>query len=266
MALWVDQDGVKESLARFFDDEKKDFAAFGLTVNQTFEAFVFASMVSWYKGRGWRVELVHPKGSPQTTAVKLKFNTRGLPSGYTYALCRKAGVAIEVRHALRVATRHHSAGTFPAANVCLDVAVIASHDLSALKTNDHVENGKLLVFGEAKHMSAFAELVANFIGLVHEMMPEHLEATRPYIGPLPDREHLAPFLYVSGYLYPTARGVYDTVRMRGLDVDVYDHGSGATFGLTLATRPADRRPKPAPKGHRQRAGAVEKGKKPGKGV
>lgn len=239
--LWLDQEKVKESLARFFEREKADVAAFGVTVNQTFEAFVFASVVSLYRGRGWKAELVHPKGASARTAVKLKFNTRGRPGAYTYALCHKGEVVVEVRHNLRVATRHHTAGTYPAANVCLDVAVITSHDLSTLKSNDHVENEKLVTFGEAKHMSAFAELVANFIGLVHEMMPQHLESKRPYIGPLPDREHLAPFLYVSGYLYPTAKGVLETVRQRGLDLDVYDHGAASTFGFALPTRPAPRR-------------------------
>ncbi len=240
--LWVDQDRVKDALASFFEEEKKEFADFGQTVNQTFEAFVFASVVAWYRRKGWRVALVHPRSTPAGTGasrqgvVKLKFSTRGRPSGYTYALCRRGRVAVEVRHNLRVATRNYEPGGYPPANVCLDVAVIRSGDLSELKTDDHVDNDSLVTFGEAKHMSAFAELLANFLGLVHEMLPDHLAERRPYIGPLPDRDHIAPFLYVSGFLLHTARGIHETIRRRGFDVDVYDHTSGSVFGLDLATR------------------------------
>lgn len=53
-------------------------------------------------------------------------------------------------------------------------------------------------------MSAFAELVANFIGLVHEIRLEYIDTIRPYIELQGVREHLAPFLYVSGNLNPTA--------------------------------------------------------------
>ena len=48
----------------------------------------------------------------------------------------------------------------------LDVAVIRDMDLEGFSTFDHVPNDQLLTFGEAKHMSAFAELVASFIGVV----------------------------------------------------------------------------------------------------
>jgi hypothetical protein len=237
-ALWVDQDKVRTSLASFFRAERQRVIAFGQTVNQTFEAFVFASVVNWYKEHGWQVELIHPTGE---NSVKLKFNTRGRPSGYTFARCRKHGIELHIRHNLRVATRHHAADTFPAANICLDVAVVAAHDVSNLSTNDHVDNSRLVTFAEAKHMSAFAELIANFVGLAHEMTPDRLREARPYVGPLPDPEHLAPFLYVSGYLYPTARGLCDTIRRRGLDLDIYDHEGGSVFGFSLHTIVAPKR-------------------------
>lgn len=119
----------------------------------------------------------------------------------------------------------------------LDVAVIADQDLSKLESDDFVDNSSLITFGEAKHMSAFAELIANFIGMVHEMMPDALTPIRPYIGPHEYREHPSPFLYVSGYLYPTAKGITDTIKYRGFDIDIYDHESGSIFGMKLSVMP-----------------------------
>ncbi len=229
--LWIDQNALKSKLADFFSSKKDDISTFGNTVNQTFEAYVFASVVNWYRRDGWKVEFKHP--GPTTQYVKLKFNTRGRPSQYTYALCTKDTKAVQVRHAIRVATKHHRSEQLPAANVVLDVAVIQDQNLSGLATDDHIDNTTLITFGEAKHMSAFAELIANFIGLVHEMKPEALCTVRPYIGPMPLREHTAPFLYVSGNLYPTAQGLVDTIRYRGYDIDVFDQDSGPMFGIPL---------------------------------
>jgi hypothetical protein len=239
--VWVEQGALKAGLAKFFAAERAELTAFGSTVNQTFEAFVFASVVNWYRMTGWQVELIHPtqgKGKEgEARAVRLKFSTRGRPDGYTRALCSKGDVRLQVRHGLRVATRSYASSSprrMPA-NVCLDVAVILEQDLSSFNTNHAVESETLITFGEAKHMSAFAELITGFLGLVYEMMPEQLQPLRPYIGPLRDRAHPAPFLYVSGFLYPTAQGLLDTILFRGFDVDILDHES-TVFGVTLPKR------------------------------
>jgi hypothetical protein len=62
------------------------------------------------------------------------------------------------------------------------VAVISDTDLSDYGTDDYLESSHLITFGEAKHMSAFAELIASFIGLVHELLPDKLDRLRLYDG------------------------------------------------------------------------------------
>jgi len=80
-------------------------------------------------------------------------------------------------------------------------------------------NRNLIAFGEVKHMSAFAELVASFIGLVHELSPSSLKPIRKKNWNRPDK--IAPFLYVSGILYNTAKGIVETIEKRKLDIDIY---------------------------------------------
>jgi len=229
--LWVDTSSIRKKIGDFFFDNKSEITQFGSTVNQTFEAFVFASLVNWYSNNKWKVIFKHPNA--KSNVVKLKYSTQGRPSLYTYALCTKANEKVQVRHSLRIATNHHRPHFSHPANVVLDVAVISDIDLSTYKTNNHVDNAHLITFGEAKHMSAFAELIANFIGLVHEISPQVINPIRPYIGPLEYREHPAPFLYVSGYLNPTAQGIVESIRYRGYDIDIYSYESGAFFGITL---------------------------------
>jgi hypothetical protein len=88
-------------------------------------------------------------------------------------------------------------------------------------TSDALSNDKLISFGEVKHMSAFAELVASFIGLVHEMSPNKLKRirTKSFKG----NGHLPSFLYVSGVLYSTAGGIYESIKKRKYDLDIYSY-------------------------------------------
>ena len=133
---WIETGKIQTRLAKFFSENKADIQHFGSTVNQTFEAFVFASTVQWYVNNGWFVEFKNPPSSSKF--VKLKFSTRGQPSLYTYALCTKGNQIIQVRHGLRVATKHHRSGLSHSANVVLDIAVISDVNLSKHKTDHYV--------------------------------------------------------------------------------------------------------------------------------
>lgn len=230
--IWIDKTAISLQLSSFFEENKSEINEFGTTVNQTFEAFVFAAVVKWYSNNGWTVTFKHPKES--NGFVKLKFSTRGRPSNYTYAICKKKKTVIQVRHGLRVATKHHRQHFHQPANIVLDVAVILDTDLSNYKTNAYVDNDKLITFGEAKHLSAFAELIANFIGLVHEMKPDALlpKHENQLLSPL---EHPFPFLYVSGHLNPTAQGIIQSIEMRKFSIQVYDHSRSLTFEMDLPT-------------------------------
>jgi len=231
--LWINTQKVENQLETFFNQNQSQIKNFGSTVNQTFEAFVFASVLNWYATNGWSVSLINPSSSPKE--IKLKFNTRGRPGLYSYAICEKDSVKIQVRHGLRVATSYNKTSfSFPA-NVVLDVAVVNDVDLSKLKSSDYIDNDDLITFGEAKHMSAFAELIANFLGLVHEMKPEALQSISATNLPKL-QNHPVPFLYVSGYLYPTAKGLLESIKDRSLNVEIYDHESGVFFGISLPLR------------------------------
>jgi hypothetical protein len=220
---WIDVDKIKVDLDNFFSTSSADLSKFGSTVNQTFEAFVFVSVAKWYIARGWTVEPIHPtKVGSASRDLHLKFRTRGKPSAYTYFRCTKRNAEVHVRHQLRVATKYHQAANDPPANICLDVAVVMPVDLSDFSSDDFLENSLLLTFGEAKHMSAFAELIASFIGLVHELSPQALKRHKTRFTGTRRKAHPAPFLYVSGFLYRTAAGMKLTIENRGYDIDIYD--------------------------------------------
>jgi hypothetical protein len=234
---------LKRGLQSFFADQKPEFTRFGSTINQTFEAFVLAQVIGWYKARGWDVKIVNPtaKGTDRKE-FKLKFNTRGHPGAYSYAVCvaPDGSDIIQIRHQLRLATRHFVEGDSPHANICLDIAVIRDTSVDGLRTDDHVPNQHLVTFGEAKHMSAFAELVAGFVGMVHELQPERLKR-RPRKAKA-QTENPAPFLFVSGRSWITAEGIIKTMKRRRMDLGVFNRTNLLSEALGL---PTDNQPKKA---------------------
>ena len=233
---WIEVDKLKTRLGEFFEQRRVELGTFGNTVNQTFEAFVFAQVLAWYRSKGWSVEIVNPYDSKlKRRDFKLKFNTRGHPGGYSYAVCASpdGSDVVQVRHQLRVATRYYRDGSYPRANVCLDVAVIRDMLVDGMDTDDHVTNAQLVTFGEAKHMSAFAELVASFIGMVHELQPERLKPRRRAVANT--GQHPSPFLFVSGKFWITAEGIISTIERRKIDVKVYNRMKSLSAAITLPT-------------------------------
>jgi hypothetical protein len=117
----------------------------------------------------------------------------------------------------------------------LDVAVIRDLSLEQYDTDDHVLNDQLVSFGEAKHMSAFAELIAGFVGLVHELQPERLKRIRSQRRAA--QPHPAPFLFVSGHFWRTAEVLNRTIVRRRYDIDVFNKTKALTDAIRLPTEP-----------------------------
>jgi hypothetical protein len=214
-----DQEQWKQKLKDLFVSHKAELDSFGTRVNQTFEAAVFAKTIQWHKNNGWRVDIRNPKKKNQYI-FKLKFSTRGAPGGYTHVLCEKENELIEIRHQLR-AKIYHQPSWGVEANICCDIAIIKIvENLNKMPSDFAIENEDLISFGEAKHMSAYPELIASFVGLVHELRPECLDNIRNNTD-FKQSNTVAPFLYLSGYLSGTADAMQTSITERGYNVDIY---------------------------------------------
>ena len=212
-----DQAKTQVELQNFFNTNKAQLSSFGNFVNQTFEAFAFAKVIEWYQNKGYSTQIINPKINGIET-FRLKFSTRGTPNKFSYAVMTIEDETIQIRHQLRVSTASNSDKLKYSANICCDVVVLENQDLKYFNSASPIPSSWLISFGEMKHMSAFAELVASFLGLVHELAPKRLRKIRKR-GKV--SKHLPPFLYVSGYMNPTAKGLFETIKRRKYDVDIY---------------------------------------------
>ena len=70
-------------------------------------------------------------------------------------------------------------------------------------------------------MDAYAELIANFIGIVHEMQPWRLKNDRKNKREK-YRDHPSPYLNISGICFSTAEAIKDTIKRRKFDIEIFD--------------------------------------------
>jgi hypothetical protein len=91
-------------------------------------------------------------------------------------------------------------------------------DLSFFKTDFAVPNSALISFAEAKHMSGYAELIAGFLGLVHELLPKQLKVRKRNRVSF---SHVFSSLHVSGILYSTAEALVETIKNRKYGINVF---------------------------------------------
>lgn len=218
MSYLFDQKIAQKDLNNFFSINKSKLQSFGTRVNQTFEAYVFAKTIKHYKNNGWQTTIVNP---PKTNKLRLKFSTRGAPGNFSYCLAQKNSKSIQIRHQLRVDIAKKFKTQTKPSNICCDIVIMEDNPIDHFSTSDALSNDLLISFGEVKHMSAFAELVASFVGLVHELKPEKLKRIR--VKSHKNTDHLPPFLYVSGVLYSTAAGINESIKIRKYDLDIYSY-------------------------------------------
>jgi len=218
---WFDQQHETELLTQFFREHGATAQDFGRRVYQTFEAMTFSKVIRWYKQNGWIPEVINPRSNGGR--FRLKFNTNGNAENFTYVRCTKEESSVQIRHQIRVETYHNrSTGRrIPRANIVCDVAVLRDSRYDHVRGRMHVFNEDLITFAEAKHMDAYAELIAQFIGLVHELQPKRLSHRRALRTP-EYRGHPLPFLHLSGVCMGSAEGLMATVRRRHLDIAVFD--------------------------------------------
>lgn len=218
---WFDQAGQIKALTAFFSANGARAQDFGRRVYQTFEASTFAKVIRWYRTNGWVTQVMNPTFQGRKR-FRLKYNTRGDPRNFTHIRCTKDGVTVQIRHQIRIETFHNrSKGRrVPRANIVCDVAVLRDGSYDHLKGKMHVFKDDLITFAEAKHMDAYAELLAAFIGLVHELQP-CLSPRRAASVPA-YKSHPAPFLNLSGVCMGSAEGLKATIRRRRLNIEVYD--------------------------------------------
>jgi len=145
---------------------------------------------------------------------QVKLTSRGYPYTFSWFKCEKGKKCFEIHSNLAVAGAHDDGAIY-----VVDVAVVNSNKVPRAPEKNkwlRLENGDLLTFAEVKKLVVYPMLLAQFVGIVHEICPEYLSATKKTIH----RDHFSPALISLGYLKGTSEKIVKGFRKRKYHISI----------------------------------------------
>ncbi len=172
---------------------------------QLLEIGAMVGVVQHYRAYGYNTSIQNPAGAHE---FRVKLSTRGHPSDYSHVVCERGATVCELHSNLSV-FGGRDAGVY-----CVDVAIV---NLGAVPTkkgktaSQPLQNSDLISFAEAKKLVIYPMLLAQFVGIVHEVKPRFLKRNDIYRL---ENDHLHPALIALGNLTPNAQDILRSFKRR----------------------------------------------------
>lgn len=204
-------DAIAGLLADFTREYSLVFIGLGHRQSQILELCAVVAVQDHYRSLDYDVAVRHPDGGRDFV---VKTSTRGHPSRYSRIVVTKDGDVAEIHMNLLVRGAHDE-GIY-----CVDVAIVEPGVVPG--PTDHkskwecLANEALISFAEVKRLAIYPMLLAQFVGIVHELKPEFLSGQRRLL----QDTHLAPTLIVLGHFSGNSRHIVQTYAKRGFRVQI----------------------------------------------
>lgn len=209
-----------------------------------FEAVCFVIFLRYYEEQGYRLEA----RNLLENVFRFRFTTAGYPWNYSYfvVLSSKPGddtILFEIYHNQKVVgawigseEKGEKKPLF-----ALDVAVVEPDSLPKLSPGHKrknepywVENNQLITFAEAKKLKAYPMLLAQFLGIIHEIKPEFLQVENRQINQkFFNQKHPPPTLLTADRFSRGTDRVLQSFVDRKLEIRVVEDVTGSSSKILM---------------------------------
>ncbi len=175
---------------------KTSFSNHASRISDYFEMCCFNYIVKFYTERDYEISVQNLRDNK----YRYKCSTQGNQENFSYFTVNreKKGVIheFEIHHNIAIQSAHDvNVYTTPDISVVQKSSIEINEEFySGSKKLSFVAYTNLVTFCEVKQFTPFPELMFNFIGIVNEIKPTHLNGTFTVFDTL----HLAPSLMISG--------------------------------------------------------------------
>jgi hypothetical protein len=232
----LDFDRISRQVADFLSRHKSSLYEIVKQNTNVFETFCFVLFVQYYETVGYKLE---PKNLLDGK-FRFKYSTRGYPWNYSYFAVSsheskggKTHDLFEIRHNQQVSGAWIEVGEGVGEDppmFALDISVIEAGSLPQLKQgqkrkkeNYWVDNANLITFAEAKKLTAYPMLLAQFLGIVHEVKPNFLKLGQKDIHDGHSEPHPPPVLFTSSHLSLGTERVLQSFEARDMRMIVIEN-------------------------------------------
>lgn len=203
---------IEKELKAFIDKHSVQFEHLAIRETALLELGALTMATEHYRLAGFTVTVENAVNG----LFVAKLSSRGHPYNFSWFRCVRGNELYEIHSNLSVLGGHKDGAVY-----VVDVAVVAGED-KVPKTKPKqkwvaLENSALATFAEVKKLVVYPMLLAQFIGIVHEITPSRLKRLKP--GAAAD-DHFPPALITLGYLTATSSKAIDGFAKRKFRVCV----------------------------------------------
>jgi hypothetical protein len=195
---------VRDAVKRVISRHSGGFRLIAASQTQLLELASVTGIAEHYRSIGASVNAVNPKGK---RGFVVKTSTRGYAWNFSYFDCELGDERFEIRMNLMVNSAHDE-GIY-----CVDVGVVKAESVPVSKPAidwHRVENADLITFAETKKLVVYPMLLAQFVGIVHEIKPEFLKSGTT--------GHLPPTLITIGHLTGNSQQIVNAYPRRNFRI------------------------------------------------
>jgi hypothetical protein len=213
----MDVRAVRDAIGQVIKKHRVAFREIGSRQSALLELGAVTGVAQHYRASGYAVEIVNPHG---LRSFKVKLSAKGYPWNFSHIAVRRGSDIAEIHMNVTVRSAHDE-GIY-----CVDVGVTNAGAVPRTKPAkkwECVDNIDLHTFAEAKKLVIYPMLLAQFIGIVHEIKPKYLvRSSKP-------SELLPPALISLGHFSGNSIKIVSSYRARGIRVTIAEN-----FDIRLA--------------------------------
>jgi hypothetical protein len=207
-------DEVERAVKRVLEEHPEALSAVASSQSKLLELAAVTGVAEHFKHLGFQVKVA---GKTPAGAFLVKTSTRGYPWNFSRFDVELGETKLEIHMNLMVRGAHDE-GVY-----CVDVGLVRGGVIPAKKAKDKwicAPNAELITFLEAKKLVIYPMLLAQFIGIVHEIMPSFLKRKKkgPAENPL-----LPPTLVVLGHYSGNSTKIVSAYQKRGINVMIAEN-------------------------------------------
>jgi hypothetical protein len=215
-------EAVRRALRDFTRTHRAAFSVVAARESQLLELAAIVAVELHYRSNGYSSLIRSPEG---TGTFVVKTSTRGHPAKYSSILFEKDGERTEAHMNLLVRGAHDE-GIY-----CVDVGIVQAAVVPE-KVDRKVKwvcapNDSLLSLVEAKRLNIYPMLLAQFVGIVHEIKPRFLGAPTP--SGFSRDLHLPPTLIALGHFSGNSKTIVEAYPGRSITICIAEN-----FDMRLA--------------------------------
>ena len=183
------QDQFMNELYSFFDRNYVTIKINSKRLCHYFEMACYSRVLQYYRSQNFTIDTRSPHGNQKV--FKFKSTTKGTPNNYSFFRVSRKLANSDKTRVYDIRSNMPVCSSFDNCIYIPDIVVSKASDKNDI---EQIENRDLITFCEVKYLLPYPEMLANFIGTIHELTPDLL--TGPVVR---EGLHPAPALMPSGH-------------------------------------------------------------------